>query len=68
MGEVIEADQAEIVAVDLAVGERLGALHGGLGAGKRAALGFQVQGRLLRAHGRIDRDFPFSVDGHAGLR
>ena len=65
MGEVILADQLTVVAVDLAVFQRAGALCGLLGAGQGGAVGGDVQGGLLRAHGRIDDDFPLAVHGHA---
>ena len=32
---------------------------------RRGAIGGEVQGGLLRAHGRIDDDFPLAVHGHA---
>jgi hypothetical protein len=38
-----------------------------LGTGQAVAVGGNFQTGLLRAQGRIDDDFPFSIHGHAVL-
>src|SRR5581483_3785705 len=52
------------VAVHLAVLDGHGTLRPGLRAGEGVAIGFDVEGDLLRAHGRVDCDVVLAVDGH----